>query len=200
MFEQKPYAPSCDKNTDPILEVLKLYLPEQKSLLEFGAGTGQHAIAMAPHFPNIVWTISDREENHKGIQLWLQDFPRVNLRGPLSFDIDRDTFPEGHFDTVFTANTLHILSWEQNLKLYSLLGESLPNESLFLVYGAFNYNGNFTSESNQRFEQWLKNRDPKSGIRDFESVSSELFKVGFDLIRDHEMPANNRLLVFKKCR
>lgn len=198
MIEEKPYAISCDRNSEPILEALKPRLKDKKHLLEIGSGTGQHAIFMAPHFSQMTWTLSDVEDNHKGIRLWLRDFPRFNLLGPMAFDLRRDPFPEGEYDVVFTANTLHIMSWELDLKLFDHLGKNLSSGAHFLVYGAFNYNGQFTSESNERFEKWLKERDPLSGIRDFEKVSEELSLRDFKLAEDIEMPANNRLLSFVK--
>lgn len=196
MLPQKPYAISCDRNSEPILESFKKILENRTSLIEIGAGTGQHAIFMAPSFPNLVWTLADRVENHEGISLWLNDFPRSNIRGPIEYEIGKDSFPKGEFDTFFAANVLHIISWEMCLQLFDDLSK-LPQGTLILFYGAFNYNGEFTSESNERFEKWLKDRDSKSGIRNFEDVCSELEKRDIELQEDIEMPANNRMLVFK---
>jgi hypothetical protein len=36
------------------------------------------------------------------------------------------------------------------------------------------------------------------GIRDFESIRDESDRAGLALEADHEMPANNRLLVFRR--
>ncbi len=198
MIPEKPYALSCDKNSEPILEVLKKYLTGYKSLLEVGAGTGQHAIFMAPHFPEMTWTLADLADRHEGIQMWLKDFPRSNVKGPVEYEVGQDSFPEGNFDSVFTANTLHIMSWNNCLQLFDDL-ESLPEESLFMVYGAFKYNGAFTTESNEKFESWIQERFPQGGIRDFEVVVEDLKKRRFLLVEDHEMPANNQFLIFKKA-
>lgn len=198
MIPEKPYALSCDKNSEPILEALKTTLGPQTSLLEVGAGTAQHAIHMAPNFLNLTWTLSDLEDRHPGMSLWLKDFPRVNIRGPIEYEIGNTEFPAGEFDCVFTANTLHIMSWEKCLLLFDDMSRHLPSGALFMVYGAFNYNGDFTSESNRKFETWLKERDPQSGIRDFERVKSELESRDWTFVKDLEMPANNRFLVFKK--
>ncbi len=197
MIPEKPYALSCDKNSEPILKVLKEYLPECRSLLEVGAGTGQHAIFMAPHFKDLQWTLADMEERHEGIEMWLHDFPRANVNGPVEYEVGKTDFPEGDFDAVFTANTLHIMSWPLCLRLFDDL-TSLPSGSLFLVYGAFMYGGEFTSESNADFQKWLQGKFPGSGLRDFEKVEAELKERQFLLVKDHEMPANNRMLVFKK--
>ena len=104
----------------------------------------------------------------------------------------------GSIDVIFTSNTLHIMSWEKCLHFFKDLGEHLKSDSLFIVYGAFNYGGKFTSESNEKFEAWLKDLHPQSGIRNFEDVCDNLKNFGFDVVEDIEMPANNRMLVFKK--
>ena len=119
------------------------------------------------------------------------------MKGPFEYEAGSTSLPEGDFDTVFTANTLHIMSWDLCLKLFDDL-ESLKEDSLFIVYGAFNYKGEFTSESNANFEKWLQEKFPDAGIRDFEKVEAELASRRFILVKDHEMPANNRMLVFKK--
>jgi len=66
------------------------------------------------------------------------------------------------------------------------------------VYGPFNYGGEFTSESTRAFEQWLKDRDPASGIRDIEAVDALARSIGLRLIEDNAMPANNRCLVWRR--
>jgi len=66
------------------------------------------------------------------------------------------------------------------------------------VYGPFNYNGRYTSDSNARFDQWLAQKSTGSAIRHFEDVDRLAAGAGFELQGDHEMPANNRLLVWAK--
>jgi len=200
MIPEKPYAISCDRNSEPILEVLKDYISDRQSLFEVGAGTGQHAVFMAPHFLNLNWTLADLEDRHAGIQQWLKDFPRSNVKGPVEYSIGDTKQSFSKFDTVFTANTIHIVSWNTCLQLFDDLA-TLPENGLFITYGAFNYGGEFTSESNERFNKWLLEKHPGGGgIKDFEKVSSELNERGFVLLNDHEMPANNRMLVFQKTR
>jgi cyclopropane fatty-acyl-phospholipid synthase-like methyltransferase len=198
MIEEKPYALSCDRNSQPILDQLKKLLSGRKSLLEVGAGTGQHAVFMAPHFLDMNWTLSDQEDRHPGIQIWMKDFPRSNVKGPVEYTVGQSTFPQGEFDVVFTSNTLHIMGWDLCLQFFDDLSRSLPKDALFIVYGAFNYNGQYTSESNKDFDRWLKEKHPESGIRGFEEVRDELAQRHFQLVDDIEMPANNRMLVFKK--
>ena len=65
-----------------------------------------------------------------------------------------------------------------------------------MVYGPFNYDGQFTSDSNRQFDGWLKAADPQRGIRDKEWIEQEFARHGRQCLADHEMPANTRVLVF----
>ena len=77
--------------------------------------------------------------------------------------------------------------------------QHLKEGGRFCVYGPFNYGGKFTSASNERFEQWLKSRNTASGIRDFEALQAHADRLGWQLLDDVEMPANNRCLVWQKA-
>ncbi len=194
---EKPYSPACDRNKEPILELLKSYIKSGR-LLEIGTGTGQHAVYFAKNLTNIEWQTSDVQENHAGIQMWLDEAQLSNVKNPISFQIGRDTFPKGEYDFVYTANTLHIMSWDEVQSLITLLGENSKVNSKVFFYGPFKYNGEYTSKSNLEFDLNLQESNPKKGIRDFEKVQNLMQEAGFDLLKDHEMPANNRMLVFEK--
>jgi len=193
----KNYSPSVDRNKDPILEVLQGYL-SQGRLLEIGSGNGQHAVYFAQKLPRIHWVTTDMKENHPAIKEWLKEAKIPNLHGPEQLKVGVDDFPKGVFNFVFTANTLHIMSWKEAKCLFKLLGKRLREDAVVFIYGPFNYGGEFTSTSNETFDQWLKDRDTNSGVRNFEDVSNNMNKAGFDLLFDHEMPSNNRMLVFKR--
>lgn len=195
----KPFSEACERNRIPILKVLKsLITTRHLRLLEIGTGTGQHAVYFAPHFTHLIWVTSDVKENHEGITSWLEESSAPNIIGPGTFEVGKDQFPNGNFDIVYTANTFHIMSWSNCQLLMEMLGKNLQEESLVIVYGPFNYNGNFTSESNAAFDQSLKSRSSEMGIRNFEDVVKGMEINGLSLQSDHEMPANNRLLVFKR--
>lgn len=196
---EKPHSPSCDRNKEPILKLLKGVIgPNDQRLLEVGSGTGQHAVSFSPYFPNLKWFPSDILQNHVGIKQWIKDSHAPMVQNPIEYEVGKSTFPKNNFDLVFTANTFHIMSWELDQVLMMQLGENLKKGARFLIYGPFNYNGKFTSESNEAFEKWLKQRDPLSAIREFGEVCQCMEQAGFTLERDYEMPANNRTLLFKK--
>ena len=189
---EKPFSPSCERNKRPILEVLKKEIgPQYRRLLEVGAGTGQHAHYFSSFFKSLDWQTSDVKANHPAIEMWTG-------RRPFSYQIGKDDFPSGNFDLIYTANSLHIMSFDLVKVFISDIGKLTSPPQKILLYGPFNYKGKFTSESNAKFELWLKDRDPLSGIRDFEKIQELMNSISYELHHDYEMPANNRLLVFKR--
>lgn len=193
----RPFAPSCERNQGPILEVLQRHLAEARRVLEIGSGTGQHAVHFAAAMPWLAWQCSDRAENLPGIALWLDEAALPNTPPAVELDVD-GRWPAARFDAVFTANSLHIMGWPQVEAFFAGVRGILEQNGLLIVYGPFNYGGDFTSDSNRAFEQWLKDRDPASGIRDFEAVDALARAIGLALVEDNAMPANNRALVWQK--
>jgi cyclopropane fatty-acyl-phospholipid synthase-like methyltransferase len=194
----KPYSESCDQNRQYILDVLRVELSGRKRLLEVGSGTGQHAVYFAPEFPHLVWQTSDVPAYHAGINAWLEDRAVKNVLPPLALDVCNDPWPDRTYDAVFSANTVHIMSWPEVECFFTGIGATLDAGGVFCLYGPFNYNGCYTSDSNERFDQWLKARDPLSGVRDFEALQEQAVKAGLVLRKDYGMPANNRTLVWSK--
>jgi SAM-dependent methyltransferase len=194
----KPYSEACDRNRDPILAVIEPLLAACKAVLEIGSGTGQHAVYFAEKMPHLLWHTSDRDEYHHGIGLWLEEARLANLRPPLSLDVMCSPWPALTVDAVFSANTAHIMHWPEVEALVSGVGELLPEKGFFLLYGPFNYEGRYTSDSNERFDARLKSRDPLSGIRDFEALDRLANRAGLLLRQDFAMPANNRILFWEK--
>jgi cyclopropane fatty-acyl-phospholipid synthase-like methyltransferase len=193
----KPYAPACERNREPILEVLKGYFSDRKQVLEVGSGTGQHAVFFAAGMPWLTWQTADLGENLPGIRLWLEEAGLANLPPPIELQA-AGPWPKGPYDAVFSANTLHIMGWADVQKLFAGLDGVMAKDAVLAVYGPFNYGGKFTSDSNAQFDVWLKQRSAASGIRDFEAVNALAQSIGLNLVADHAMPANNRTLVWRR--
>lgn len=192
---EKPFSEACERNKDPILNVLReVILPTDERLLEVGAGTGQHAEYFSPKFPRLEWYPTDKNLIH------LKDIHGRMIQKAQRLDVAKDDFPKLRFDVVFTANTFHIMNWKECKSFIKLLGHRLREGARVVIYGPFKYNGEFTSESNREFDATLKARDPQSGIRAFEDVHSNMAKQGFELVEDFEMPANNRCLVYVRLK
>lgn len=195
----RPFAESCEQNKRPILTVLRQLLPGCSRLLEIGSGTGQHAVYFAEAIPQLTWQTSDRLGNHPGIRTWLAEGP-PNALLPLTLDVLHRPWPlpNDSVDAVFSANTAHIMGWDAVAAMFAGVGEVLSEGGLFILYGPFNYRGRYTTEGNARFDAWLKERDPQSGIRDIEALVDLAQANGMRLYRDFAMPANNRMVVWVK--
>lgn len=199
MNPEKPFAESCVQNREPIKRILEKYLEGRTQILEIGSGTGQHAVYFSQAFPQLIWQTSDLQENHAGINAWVEDSGLDNIRPPLLLD-SRGSWPNQQYDLLFSANTVHIMSVEMVEQLFIRLPDCMHERSVFLVYGPFNYQGRYTSDSNARFDQWLKQRNAESGIKNFEWLQAIAAQSGLECVADHEMPANNRTLVWQKMQ
>lgn len=192
-----PFSQACENNKTPILKILQTLLGEHHYVFEVGSGTGQHAVHFAPQLPHLTWQCADLPEHLPGIRQWLNAYPSANLPPPRSFDMNSPQWPEA-FDALYSANTAHIMPWHLTQAMITQGGQRLPPGGRLILYGPFNYRGKYTSESNARFDLHLKQNDPARGIRDFEAVHSAAEEAGLEFETDHEMPANNRLLVWRK--
>ena len=192
-----PFSQACENNKHPILSVLQRHLGDVRSLLEIGAGTGQHAEFFAGHFPDLTWQASDTAAS---LPLLRPRIERARLPGPVLLDIDEVDWGCGSFDAIFSANVFHIVGAASVENFFSGLKPHLNPDGLLLVYGPFRYRNAYTSESNAQFDRWLKQRDPISGIRDFEWVDALAKHAGLSLVEDNAMPANNQLLVWRMVK
>ncbi|MBK8569482.1 MAG: DUF938 domain-containing protein [Nitrosomonadales bacterium] len=195
----KPYSESCEQNQAPILEILRETLANQQHVLEIASGTGQHAVYFGRALPHLTWQTSELAQNHEGILAWLNEAQLSNVLPPVAIDVNDDRWPIEIVDTVFNANTVHIISWPEVERMFAGIARVLSVGGILCLYGPFNYGGKFTSESNARFDAWLKSRNKNSGVRDFEAINRLAETYGLFLLRDVAMPSNNRTLVWQRA-
>jgi cyclopropane fatty-acyl-phospholipid synthase-like methyltransferase len=195
---EKPFAPACERNSDPILAVLREHFADRRHVLEIGSGTGQHAVHFAAALPHLIWQTSDRAENLPGIRAWLGEAALANTPPPIELDVAQGGWPAARFDAIFSANTLHIMSWGEVEALFAALPALTSADAKLAIYGPFNYGGRHTSASNAAFDESLRSRAPHMGIRDKEAVDRLARTAGFALLDDVAMPANNRTLVWQR--
>jgi len=198
VFSGKPFSPACARNSEPIAQLLIPLLQETGSVLEIGSGTGQHAVYLGARLPHLLWQTSDLQENHRGIEQWIDEAALPNVLPPLHLDVDQAAWPVERVGAVFTANTLHIVAWSSVQNMFSGVSRVLEENGFFCVYGPFRYDATHTSESNARFDASLRAQNPRSGIREFDEVRDLAQSHSMTLKHDHPMPANNRLLIFRK--
>lgn len=193
-----PFSSAAERNRQPILDQLRTLIPRTGSVLEIGSGTGQHAVFFAEKLPCIQWQPSDREENLAGLEARLAAEGGKNILPPLKLDVIRDTWPNTRFHAAFSANTAHIMHWEAVVAMFAGVAACLLSGSRFCLYGPFNVNARFTSQSNANFDMHLRAEDPKMGIRDLADIENLAVLHNMSFEEKFAMPANNFILVFKK--
>jgi SAM-dependent methyltransferase len=192
-----PHSESCERNKEPILEVLQQLLPSSGKILEIGSGTGQHIVHFAPHFPLLQWQPSDRDEYLQGLTARVRQEGSLNILPPIMLDV-LGQWPDGVFDAAYSANTSHIMGWDAVCATFAGLGALLVPGGLYCLYGPFNQDGRFTADSNREFDSHLRSRDPEMGLRDLEALESLANNNQMVLQKQFPMPANNQVLVFRK--
>jgi len=193
-----PFSAASERNKEPILEVLRSRFADRMQVLEVGSGTGQHAVHFARALTQLTWHPTEQLAYLADLTERVKQEGPHNLRAPTLLDVRQAVWPLRSVDAMFTANTLHIMSWPEVTALFRGSGSVLAPEGVLCIYGPFRYAGRYTSDSNQEFDQMLQERDPQSGLRDLQAVTALAHQYGLRLDADHDLPANNRLVVFIK--
>jgi len=191
-----PFSAACERNKDPILEVLRMRFAGRSQVLEIGSGTGQHAVHFAGSLNHLVWHPTEQLAYLADLTERVRLEGTPNLRPPTLLDVRQAVWPLRSVDALFTANTLHIMSWPEVMALFHGIGNVLTPGGVLCIYGPFRYDGRYTSDSNRDFDRMLQERDPLSGLRDIGAVTALAEQYGLRLDEDNDLPANNRLLVF----
>lgn len=198
MTTNLPFSQACENNKSPILEKLREIFDAPGNVLEVGTGTGQHAVHFAKAMPHLQWQPSDHPDAVDLCRARIEHAALPNILPVIELDVCTAPWPVDSFTWAFSANTAHIMAWSEVEQMFRNIGERLPNDGAFCLYGPFNNHGRYTSESNRQFDQYLRARASHMGIRDLEDLIALAESVGLNLAENHAMPANNRLLVFRK--
>ena len=198
MTEGKPFSQACENNKQVILEKIAAIFGSPGTVLEIGTGTGQHAVHFARNLPHLTWQPSDHPRNYQLCAPWLSEACLPNINKPLALNVSISDWQLPTINGAFSANTAHIMSWPEVEAMFRGVSANLQPEEAFCLYGPFNYNGQFTSASNQQFDTHLRHQNPAMGIRDMCDLKHISSENKLTLESDFEMPANNRLLVWRK--
>jgi len=211
MTSKKVFAPSADRNKDPILAVLQKYFNEaanesKKELygLEISSGSGQHVIHFAQHLPSITFQPSELNDySLPSIQEYISDSGLTNVLSPLVIDVTKPTadwnLPHKEFDLILNINMIHISPWSCTLSLFERASELLRKPSgVLITYGPYAVNGVITPESNVLFDQSLRDRNELWGLRDIVDLQKVANNNNLHLDAVEEMPSNNKMLIWKR--
>lgn len=196
-----PSSPAALRNASSIEEVLRHVLIEGDTVVEIGAGTGEHAVHMARAFPKVRWRPTDLPAQLPLIEARVRQAVLPNLDAPTALDaVEAPTvcWEELAPTVIYTANTFHIMPPTGWVRVVDEAAARLPASGRLVVYGPFRYTDRPLELSNQRFEELLQREDPQRGLRVQEQIVEHAEAKGLTFVRDVEMPANNRCLVFTK--
>lgn len=171
-------------------------------MLEIASGSGEHIISFARAFPQLTWTPSDPDADAlDSIEAWIAESRAENIRSPLALDVmapDWASHVPKMVDAIFAINLIHISPWAAAQGLMRGAGQLLRDGGFLFLYGPYRRDGQQTSESNVRFEEWLKGLSPEYGVRDLADIASEGEQNGLTLAETIDMPANNFSLILRK--
>lgn len=195
----KRESPAAQRNRAPIAEVLADELPETGLVLEIASGTGEHAIHFAERFPDLQWQPSDPQpEARASIEAYREEKLPANLRPPLMLDASAADWPLDAADAITCINMVHISPWDATEGLFAGAARILGTGAPLVLYGPYREEDVETAPSNLAFDESLKSRDPRWGLRDVADVDALAAHHGFSRKRRVAMPANNLILVYRK--
>lgn len=188
--------PANRRNRDPIADVLARWLPAQARVLEVASGSGQHAVAFCARMPGVVWQPTDLDPRHlQSIEAWRRTVPdERNLLPALPLDVTVAPWPGAPYDAVVAINLLHIAPFEVTKLLFRHAVTAVAPHGQMILYGPFHRDGVATAPSNAAFDEDLRLRDPRWGVRDLADVSAAAGEAGWELVETQAMPANNLML------
>ncbi len=199
----KMYSPSTARNRDLIRDAFLATMPQEGNILEVGGGTGEHAVHLAGALPKANWFTGDPDETARAsIAAWIAEAGLDNLQGPHAIDVaarDWDAVLAAPYDGVVSINMIHIAPFNAAEGLFAGAGRLLRPAGKLFLYGPFSRNGVHTAASNEAFDQSLKSRNARWGVRDLERDIAPLAqKNSLRLEKVVEMPANNFSVIFRK--
>jgi len=193
-------SPATARNREPILAVLRRWLPTEGLVLEIAAGAGEHAAYFARAFPGLAWQATDPDSDAlTSIGIWRAKSEAANLRPARRLDAATAPWPIEAADAIVCINMVHISPWAATEGLMAGAARVLPAGGVLYLYGPYLEDGKTTAPSNLAFDSGLKARDPAWGVRRREDVEAQAEKNGLYAAARIEMPANNLSLVFKKA-
>lgn len=168
-------------------------------VLELASGTGEHVVAFARAFPHLQWQPSDVHPQALGsIAAWVAAEGSANIARPLAIDVASVSWPIAQADALLAINLVHISPWESSLGLLEGARRLLAPGAPLILYGPWIERGMGPAPSNIAFDEDLRRRDPRWGLREVEVFADEAAARGLDLVERRVMPANNLMLLFRR--
>jgi SAM-dependent methyltransferase len=190
--------PATARNREPLLAVLRPRLPAKGTVLEIASGSGEHAVSFGAALPHLRWQPSDIDPDARAsIAAWVEHEGLANVLPPVALDVTQQPWPVAAADAVLCVNMIHIAPWEATQGLLAGAAGVLPPGAPLLLYGPYVVDGE-TAPSNREFDESLRRRDPRWGVRELRDVEHEAADHGLALVETVAMPANNLVVVLRR--
>lgn len=192
------------RNRDPILAVFKEKLPRDSAdVLEFASGSGMHVNYFAPHFKHLRFQPTEKDtEVFDNIKKLSQEYGNENVSAPLHLDL---TKPEtwlipgkaNAFSAIFCINIFQVAPISIADGMMECAAGLLDEKGILMIYGPFQDNGTFTTESNENFHKALASTGVSEwGLKDIGDLKKATESHGLELKEKIDMPSNNFVLIF----
>lgn len=197
--DSRQFAPATQRNREPILAVLRDVLPTKGLVLEVASGSGEHAVHFATAFPELVFQPSDPDPAAlASIDAWAGESGLPNLKPAIRLDATARDWPLARADAILCINMIHISPWAATEGLIRHAAELLPAGAPLYLYGPYRQSGVPLAPSNAVFDDSLRRRNPKWGLRELDAVAALATAAGFGEPQVTAMPANNLSVVFRR--
>lgn len=193
-----------NRNREPLLGVLKEKLPKDPgNVLELASGSGMHINYFAPHFEHLHFQPSDKDEAvFENIKKLSIDHNNDNIADPVHLDLtDPETwFNAGTFQSfaaIFCINIFQVAPISIADGMMKCAAHLLSDDGFLLIYGPFQVEGSFTTDSNKEFHETLSSAGVSEwGLKDVADLKKAAANHGLELKEQINMPANNFSLIF----
>jgi hypothetical protein len=133
------------------------------------------------------------------IRAWRAEAGLSNVAEPLVIDAASRSWPIEGADAVLSINMVHISPWASALGLLDSAARILSPAAPLILYGPWLEDDAAIAPSNLAFDADLRRRDPAWGLRRVEEFASAAEERGFRLVETRPMPANNMMLLLRRC-
>ena len=199
--DKRLFAPSAERNCEPIINLTKRIAPKSGKALEIASGTGQHIVNLALSLPYLSWSPSEVEEERlESISAWIEGENLQNIKPPLYLDATETGWAKNlaQYDFILLVNLLHLISRDETEILIIEISKALKTNGIALIYGPFMRDGQLTSEGDKNFHYSLIQNDLEIGYKNDLDMLRLFSYSGLMHLETVAMPANNLAFVLKK--
>jgi len=171
--------------------------------LELASGSGMHINYFAPHFEHLHFHPSDKDSDvFDNIKKLSVDHKNDNIADPVHLDLTKPEtwFNPGQpksFAALFCINIFQVAPISIADGMMECAANLLTDDGILLIYGPFQVEGSFTTDSNKEFHDTLSSAGVSEwGLKDVADLKKAAANHGLELKEQINMPANNFSLIF----